>query len=119
MIKSIVLYTEEIDDLELAAEELASQAQNFEFKKNNVAIVYMDAETEYKELYPLLKSKWDIPFVGMTAMAMLTGEQGYCKSGISMMILTSDDSKFAVGMTEKLDNGNCKEEIKNTHNKDN
>ena len=115
MIKSIVLYTEEIDDLELAAEELTSQAQNFEFKKNNVAIVYMDAETEYKELYPLLKSKWDIPFVGMTAMAMLTGEQGYCKSGISMMILTSDDSKFAVGMTEKLDNENCKEEIKNTY----
>ena len=96
MIKSTVLYTEEIDDLELAVEELAAQAKGFEFQKNSVAILYMDAETEYEELYFMLKDKWNIPFVGMTAMAMLTGKQGYCKSGISIMILTSDNCKFLI-----------------------
>ena len=115
MIESTVLYTEEIDDLELAVKELAAQAEGFEFQKNSVAILYMDAETEYEELYSMLKDKWNIPFVGMTAMAMLTGKQGYCKSEISIMILTSDNCKFAIGMTGNLNNDNYRDEIKNTY----
>lgn len=115
MINSIVVYTEEIDDLELAVEELTAQTKDFEFKKNSVAILFGDEDLEYDELYSMLKEKWNIPFVGSTAMAMLTDNQGYCKSGISVMIMTSDESKFSVGMTETIDINNYKEEIKNTY----
>ena len=117
MIKSVVAYTEEIDDLEFAVEELTAQTQEFEFKKNSVAILFVDEDVEYEELYPMLKEKWDIPFVGSTAMAMLTGKQGYCKGGISVMILTSDDSKFSVGMTEPFNANNYKEKIKDAYEK--
>lgn len=111
MIRSKVVFTEEIDDLEAAVEELAKEAGGFELQKNSVGIIYMDEDTEYGELYPLLKEKWDIPFVACTALALLTGKEGFNKSGIAMMLMTSDDCRFAVGMTEPLTGADCREKI--------
>ena len=93
---SIVLYTEEIDDTELAAEELLSQASGFEFQENSLGILFMDAEAEYEELYGLLREKWSFPIVGATAIGTLTGREGYCRSGISIMLMTADDCRFYV-----------------------
>jgi hypothetical protein len=108
---SITLYTEEIDDLNEGVEELISQTDGFEFKKNSMALIFVEEDTEYEELYDLLSKKWDFPIVGCTAMAMFTGSEGYCPMGISVMILSADDCEFAVGMTDELDRDNYKEEI--------
>ena len=102
MIKSKVVFTEEIDDLETAVEELCEQVGDFTLQKNSVGIIFMDEDTEYGELYPMLKEKWDIPFVACTALALLTGDEGLKKSGISLMLMSSDDCNFAVGMAEDL-----------------
>ena len=102
MIKSKVVFTEEIDDLETAVEELCEQVGDFSLQKNSVGIIFMDEDTEYGELYPMLKEKWDIPFVACTALALLTGDEGLKKSGISLMLMSSDDCNFAVGMAEDL-----------------
>ena len=115
--KSIVLYTEEIDDLELAAEELSSQASEFEFQKNSIGILFMDAETDYEELYGLLREKWDFPIIGSTAIGTLNGSEGYCRSGISIMLLTADDCRFAVGMTENISADNYVEPIRQVYEK--
>ena len=112
MIRSTVLYTEEIDDIELAAEELLSQASDFKLEENSFGIVFMDVETEYEELYEQLIKKWEIPFIGASAIGMLTGSGGYHKSGISIMLLTSSDCRFAVGMTQGLAAGNTSEPIR-------
>ena len=112
MIRSTVLYTEEIDDIELAAEELLAQASDFKPEENSFGIVFMDAETEYEELYEHLIKNWDIPFIGASAIGMLTGSGGYHKSGISIMLLTSSDCRFAVGMTQGLSAGNTSEPIR-------
>ena len=102
MIKSKVVFTEEIDDLETAVEELCEQVGDFTLQKNSVGIIFMDEDTEYGELYPMLKEKWDIPFVACTALALLTGDEGLKKSGISLMLMSADDCNFAVGMAEDL-----------------
>lgn len=115
MVKSIVLYTEEIDDLELAMEELSAQSSGFEFEKNSFGILFMDVETDYDELYELLREKWDIPFIGTTAIGMLNGCEGYCRSGISIMLLTSSDCRFSVGMTQNLNRDNYREQIAETY----
>lgn len=112
MMKSIVLYTEEIDDLELAAQELFSQAEDFTLEENTLGILFLDSDTEYPELYEQLREKWDFPLVGATAIGMLTGREGYCRSGISMMLLTSADCRFAVGMTKGLSVQNNVEPIR-------
>ena len=102
MIRSKALFTEEIDDLEVAVEELCEQAKGFDLNKNTIGIIFLDEDTEYGELYPMLKEKWDVPFVACTALALLTDNAGLKKSGISLMLLTSDDCKFAVGMAENI-----------------
>ena len=104
--ESIVLYTEEIDDLQEAVREIFEQAEGFLLKKNSLAILFTEDETDYPELYSLLAEKWKFPVVGCTAMAMLLGKQGYCGTGISVLLLTADDCEFAAGITDDLNKGN-------------
>jgi len=115
MINSRVLFTEEIDDPEIASEELFSQAEGFEFQDSTVAILFMDVETVYAELYEQLRTKWDFPIVAATAIGMLTDHLGYSRTGISVMLLTSSDCKFAAGMTEGVTCDNYIEPIKKTY----
>lgn len=108
---SIVLYTEEIDDLGEAAEELFAQAESFPLKKHTLAVLFAEEETDYPALYELLAARWDFPVVGCTTLAMLLGEHGCCRTGISVLLLSADDCAFAVGMTDELDRNNYREEI--------
>lgn len=103
---SIVLYTEEIDDLQEAVREIFEQADGFGLKKSSLAILFTEDETDYPELYSLLAEKWKFPVVGCTAMAMLLGKQGYCGTGISVLLLTADDCEFAAGITDDLNKEN-------------
>ena len=113
--KSIELYTEEIDDIEEAVKEILTQAKDFEFKKNSMAILFADEDMDYKELYKHLSREWSFPIIGCTTLAMLTGARGYVPSGIAILILSADDCEFSVGMTEELNVNNFKEEIKKTY----
>lgn len=114
-IRSKVLYTEEMDDAADAAEELFEQAEGFEFQKNTVGILFANKEVEYEELYAELSAKWSFPIAGATAIGMFAGKEGYRKSGISLMLCTSDDCSFAVGMTEQFGPDNYAEEIAKTY----
>ena len=112
---SVVLYTEEIDDLQEAAKELFDQAKKFPLKKNSVALVYAEEETDLAALYALLSEQWKFPVVGCTAMAMFLSAVGNRSIGISVMLMTGDDVFFAAGMTRDLDRDNCDEEIARTY----
>ena len=108
---SIVLYTEEIDDLREAAEELFAKAEGFALKKNTLGILFAEEETDYPALYAQLSSHWKFPIIGGTTLAMLLAEQGCARTGISLLLLSADDCEFAVGMTGELNNDNYRSEI--------
>ena len=108
---SIVLYTEEIDDLQEAVQDLFAQTEGFVLKKNSLAVLFTEEDTDYQELYNLLAENWKFPVIGCTAMAMLLGKQGYCGTGISVLLLTADDCEFAAGMTDDLTKGNYESQI--------
>ncbi|MBQ8698361.1 MAG: FIST C-terminal domain-containing protein [Schwartzia sp.] len=110
---SIALYTEEIDDLAEAAEELFTQARAFAFRKHSIALLFAEEELDFSALFPLLAEKWQFPIVGCTAMGML-GRGGYFNIGISVLLLSADDCAFAAEMTGALDTGNYREEIART-----
>ena len=114
---SIVLYTEEIDDLQEAVHDLFEQAKDFPLKKNSLAILFAEEDTDYPELYQFLSDKWKFPVIGCTAMAMLLGKQGYCGTGISILLLTADDCEFAAGMTGELSRENYESQITETMQK--
>lgn len=108
---SIVLYTEEIDNLREAAEELFAQAEGFTLKKNTLGVLFAEEETDYPALYMLLSSRWKFPIIGGTTLAMLLADQGCTRTGISVLLLSADDCEFAVGMTGELNNENYRAEI--------
>ena len=108
--KSKVLFTPEMDDLELAVEELMTQAEGFEFKTNSIAIVYGE-DFDYDELYDRLREKWDFDIVGCTAMSMINNVAGYTIDGISVLLLSADDCTFATGITDTLTKSNYNDEI--------
>lgn len=112
--KSKVLFTQEMDDLEIAVEDLVRQTEGFEFKKNSIALVYGE-DFEYEELYERLREKWDFDIVGCTAMSMITGMTGYTLEGISVLLLSADDCTFATGITGTLTKSNYAEEIEKTY----
>ncbi len=109
--KSVTVYTEEIDDLQEAVEELFAQTEAFAFGENTLGIVMTEDETDYPALYRLLSEKWKFPIIGCTAMAMLLGTEGYCSSGISVLLMTADDCSFAAGVTPALNQDNYTREV--------
>ncbi len=111
---SIVLYTEEIDDLREAAAELLVQTWEFPLKKHSLAILFTEEDTDFEGLYPILAEHWDFPVVGCTTMGML-GRQGYCAIGIFVLLLTADDCFFAAGMARDLAPDNYRAKIAQTY----
>jgi hypothetical protein len=109
--RSITAYTEEIDDLDAAAESLIAQTKSFAFAQNSLAILFAEEDADLSALYELLKQEWDFPVIGCSAMAMFTGKIGYCRGGISALLLTADDCRFTAGITGELDHGNYRDEI--------
>lgn len=115
--KSITLFTEEIDDLEDAIEELKQQLDDgLKLMKNSCGIVFCDKDTEIEELLEELDNNFDFPIMGCTALAMFTKREGYQTSGISMMVLTADDCEFQLAMTDDLLNcGDINRELNRTY----
>ena len=107
---SIVLYTEEIDDLEEAAAEIFAKAEDFPLKDHSLALLFTDEDVDFPALYHALSTRWHFPIVGCTSMGML-GRQGYLGIGISVLLFTADDCYFAVDMTGELDSSNYQEEL--------
>ncbi len=114
---SRVAYTDEIDDLNEAVQEIYSQLADFELKTNSLAIVFAEEDTDYPEFYKLLSQKWKFPIIGCTALSMITGGLGYCGTGISVMVLTADDCKFEAGITDPLATENYEGAIRNVYEK--
>jgi len=112
---SITVYTEEIDDLELAAEELHEQLKDFTIYKNTLGIIFCDVETDEHALVEELHKYYDFPLLGATSVAMITSCSGYRDTGISLMLLSCDICEYIADITEELTPENAEAEIKKTY----
>ncbi|MBR6229730.1 MAG: FIST C-terminal domain-containing protein [Eubacterium sp.] len=110
--ESRVIYIEEVDDMEEAAREIFEKCSDFELKANSLAVIFTEEETDYPELYELLSEKWNFPIIGCTTMAMLASGAGYRSDGMSIMVMTADDCKFAAGVTDELTKENYKDKVR-------
>lgn len=112
---STTVYTEEIDDMQVAAEELYSQLKDFTVRKNTLGIIFCDMETNENELVKELHNYYDFPIIGATAVALLTNNEGYRNIGITLMIMTSNSCEFLTDETAELTAENAEQEIAATY----
>lgn len=113
--KSISLFTEEMDDLEVGVQELQQQIQSFDLGKNTVGIAFAHADTDLEELGRRLKRAFDFPVIGCTAMSMFAEHEGYATDGISLQVFTADDCSFATGLTDEINLDNFDQTISDTY----
>jgi hypothetical protein len=103
--KSAVVSTREIDNLEVATKELASQIrQRLALAGSSIGVVYCDADVEVGKLGELLNKELGMDIVGLTTTATVERNTGYNDMGILLCVMTSDDVEFFVGCTGELSN---------------
>ena len=113
--RSWVTKTDEIDDLEVALEELKNGIPTEELLANTVGIVYVYYDADFEELSEMICEAFPFPVIGVSAMALLNAE-GYMAYGMELLVMSADDVRFSVGMTESLDKDNYEEKIEKLYN---
>jgi len=99
MIKSVSLQTTNIDDMEQAVSDLASQLrEKLSLLRNSVGIVQCDPEFVEAGIMPLLHDALGIDMVGGTTVSVATNDI-IGNHIFSLMVLTSDDVEFYTGHT--------------------
>jgi len=116
--KSAVAVTQEIDNLEIAAKELASQIRGkLDFGRNYIGVVYCDADVDVGKLGGLLHADMGMDIVGLATTATVERNGGYNDMGILLSVMTADDVEFSVGSTGELSKENFSETIKDAYKK--
>jgi len=115
--KSAIAITQEIDDLELASKELASQIkEKLNPCSKSIGIAYCDADVDVAKFGELMHAELDIDIVGTTTTATVERNTGYSDTGITLCVLTSEDVSLSIGYADDLNNDNYAESIRNAYN---
>ncbi|MDL2264750.1 hypothetical protein LJC31_08875, partial [Synergistaceae bacterium OttesenSCG-928-I11] len=114
--KSAIVLTQEIDDLNIAADELTSGIrEKIAFGRSSIGIVYCDADVDVAELGRLLHENLGFDIVGLTTTALIERYHGYCDMGIALAVITGDDVDISIGNTGELSKDNFAERIQGTY----
>ena len=116
--KTAVAITPEIDDVELAVKELASQIrEKLQLERNSIGIAYCDADMDVARLGELLRTELGIDIIGLTTIAAIERHTGYNDMGVLLSVLTADDVTFSIGSTGRLDSDSFPDVIRKTYAK--
>jgi len=110
MIEMQVARTSEIDELDVAIDEIKSQIDFSALKKNSGGIIF--CHIDFVESGAVTEICKVLPFdvIGMTSMAGASGD-GYGLYDLTLTVLTSDDVSFEAGMTNGINRDNYVSEI--------
>ncbi|MCL2564749.1 MAG: FIST C-terminal domain-containing protein [Defluviitaleaceae bacterium] len=114
MIKMHVARTSEIDELDIAMEEIKSQIDFSMLKKNSGGVIFCHIEFVESGLVTELCNALPFDVIGMTSMAGAC-ENGYGLYDLTLTILTSDEVSFSAGMTQGINKANYVDEIDNLY----
>lgn len=114
--RSAVAVTKEIDDLEIAVDELVSKIkEQIEIGRASVAIVLCDPDVLTEELGSRLHEALGCDILGATATAVITRPYGMIDIGITIVVFTGDDVSFRVASTGPLTPETFDAEIRSTY----
>lgn len=112
--RSYQAFTDEIDNLDLAVEELAKQVETFDLTERTGCILYCGSEVDTSELCKKLWNKFHLPFIGTTCLGQFTSN-GFREASICLNLFTGEDICFSGGMSGDLTSENMAEEIKEVY----
>jgi len=114
MVSMYVARTSEIDEIDIAIEEIKSQIDFSALKKNSGGIIYCHIDFVDSGVVAALTKELPFSVIGMTSMAMAC-EHGYGLYDLTLTVLTSDEVTFETGMTNPINKDNYIEEINNLY----
>ena len=102
MIKCASVFTYEIDDPDIALEEIKAQLdEKIALEEHTVAVVMCNPEFVTSGVIKLISESLPFPLVGATSSAQaVNGEAG--ELILTMFVITSDDVRFVIGATGDL-----------------
>ncbi|MDR3090682.1 MAG: FIST C-terminal domain-containing protein [Clostridiales bacterium] len=105
MIRSITAYTTEIDDAEQAAADITSALDLSKLLKNTVGIIVCHNDFVDSGAAEAVCAALPFPTVGVAALAGLISSSADNLENflLSVLVLTSDDADFSVGLTEPIE----------------
>ncbi|MDR2351977.1 MAG: FIST C-terminal domain-containing protein [Deltaproteobacteria bacterium] len=101
MIRTMVAYTKEIDDVEYAVEEMLGQLDLSNLLSETVGIAYCFVDYNETDVVRSVCEKLPFPVIGATTIASAVNESD-SPMIFALLVLTSDDVKFRVCLTEPL-----------------
>jgi hypothetical protein len=103
-------YTEEIDDVQLAVQEVLAQLDLAALGQNSVGIIHCNTDFVTSGAIGALREALPFDLVGTTTMAAATGEH-YGMYGLHLAVLTGDDAAFETAVTAPLSSENYSEQF--------
>ncbi|GHU62567.1 hypothetical protein AGMMS49983_04260 [Clostridia bacterium] len=102
MIKTLTAYTEEVDDIDVAIEEILSQLDlEANKKKNSIGIVACHYEFIFSGVVKAISERLSFDVIGAITPAQASGD----KTGLlalTLLVLTSDDVEFGTAISDSL-----------------
>ena len=119
---SFNVYTDEIDFLEESMEEIKQQFEGKVkeiggLRKNTAAIIFADCDTDIQELMERLTEIYDFPMISSSVLGSFDNDHGYVDTGISMLVLTTDDIEFGIAISEEIGENDIDEKVKCAYDK--
>lgn len=68
----------------------------------SVGIVFASVDTDLPALLAGIRTELDIPLIGCTTYGEATAEGGYTEQSVTLLVMTSDDAEFGLGLGEGL-----------------
>ncbi len=110
MIKMYTARTSEIDEIDVAINEIKSQIDFTALKKHSGGLIFCHIDFVDSGMVAALCKKMPFNVIGMTSMAG-ADEHGYGLYDLTLTVLTSDEVSFTAGMTGSINPDNYTSEI--------
>lgn len=110
MITMYTARTAEIDEIDVAVDEIKSQIDFSALKKNSGALIFCHIDFIDSGVVAALCRELPFNTIGMTSLASVD-EHGYGLFDLTLTVLTSDEVSFEAGMTGNINHDNYVSEI--------
>lgn len=112
--RSYQAFSDEIENLDLAVEQLAAQIEKFDLSGSSGGILFCGSEVDTSLLCEKLWNRFKLPFIGTTCLGQFTSN-GYREASICLNLFAGEDLCFSGGMSNDLTRENMSEEIKEAY----